>query len=294
MQRPHQLPQLLQPPLLRRPLPRRPVLRLGGKLLVHLYVYLHHWRRSVNDYRRYNYYGRRSAHDAAIALDHYNTTDDNDCWTNNVGSVIQPATVPAGKTATSPESLARPESALEVLAFGALMALGFLVAFDLDLAIVEIDEVEFRPHHVLVVVALVATIKVATSAVMGTDDLAWSSSQRLVLRGLFVGELGLLTAAYFSPFGSIVHQRTLDLSIVFAVAVATIVVARRHRSALLISVGVGVCLAATVAVVEYTTTSGFLIGDQYRGRPTFLGGERRLTRPFSHANIAAMFFGPAA
>jgi len=208
--------------------------------------------------------------------------------------VIQPSPAPAGQTTVLRESPSRAESATAILGLDALMALGVLIAFDLDLVFVEIDEVEFRPHHVLATVALVATIKVATSAVLSTGGLEWSSSQRLVLRGLFVGEFGLLTAAYFSPFGAIVHQRTLDLSMVFAVAVATIVVARRHRSAILISVGVGVCLGAIMAVVEYTTTSGFLIGDQYRGRPTFLGAERRLTRPFSHANVAAMFFGPAA
>ncbi|MBN4047592.1 O-antigen ligase family protein [Acidimicrobiaceae bacterium AH-315-P05] len=180
------------------------------------------------------------------------------------------------------------------MALDVLMALGVLIAFDLDLVIVEIHGLEFRPHHFLACVGLAATIRVATRAVMNTDSLMWSSSQRLVLRGLFAGELGMLTAAYFSPFGSIVHQRTLDLSMVFVVAVTTVVVARRHRLAILISIGIGVGLAAIIALIEYTTASGFLIGDQYRGRLTFLGDGRRLTRPFSHANIAAMFFGPAA
>jgi len=179
------------------------------------------------------------------------------------------------------------------VALGALIALGVIVAFDLDYVVVEIEDVEFRPHHVLAGVATgMAAVTIAGRGWQSRHD--FTRVEAFVIVGAVVGEAAVLGAAFISPLGSIVHQRTLDLSIVFAVVAATVVVGRKHRVVVFSAIGIGVGIAAFVSVVEFATSSSFPLADRYRGRVTLLGDEVRLTRPFSHANIAAMFFGPAA
>jgi len=184
-------------------------------------------------------------------------------------------------------------SAAEILALGALLALGVIVAFDLDYVVVEIEDVEFRPHHVLAGVAIGAASVVVVHRNRATPR-NFTRAEAYVIGCAAVGEMGVLLAAYMSPLGSIVHQRTLDLSIVFAVGAATVVVGRRRRVLLLVSIGIGVVFAAFIGVTEFATSWSSPLADRYRGRVTLLGDAVRLTRPFSHANIAAMFFGPAA
>ena len=158
------------------------------------------------------------------------------------------------------------------------------------------ERFDLRPHHGLALTGIVSAALVVGVEGLTTTRSVWSKTQRRVLAGICVAQVSLLSASFFAPLGSIVHQRTFDVSIFLAIAASTVIIGRspRFRAIILASLGVGIALGAILGLVAFATSSDFLLGDRFRGRVTLLGDEPRLTRPFSHANIAAMFFAPCA
>ena len=175
----------------------------------------------------------------------------------------------------------------------ALLVLCFVVAFDGDYVVLSIERVNLRPHHIAAAVAATGAL-----AWLVTD---WRShvlrrSDHVVAAAIAVATVAFLSAAWGAELSAVVHQRTFDILIVFATAFAVAVTVRDGEDcrALLFTIGCGSILAAAVATLAYLTGSDVVLGDRYRGTVTLLGEKDRLTRPFSHANIAAMFFAPAA
>ena len=199
-----------------------------------------------------------------------------------------------GVGASSDTVTARVTTAMpQVITSAALLVLCVLIAFDGDYVVLNIERARLRPHHALAIIAVVGAV--AWVAVESGTRLSQRSGR--ALRGaVAVAALGFVVAARGSTLGSVIHQRTFDILITFATAFAVIVAARdaSSRTVLLRALACGVMLGAVVATLAYANASDVGLGDRYRGAVTLLGQEDRLTRPFSHANIAAMFFAPAA
>lgn len=198
------------------------------------------------------------------------------------------------KTTTDPPTFGPSKVRIggDIVATTALLVLGVVFAFDSTYVVFELDRVQMRPHHLIVAIAVGGSI----ISLLGAPPHRFSALERTSIFGLTFAAGALATAAFFSPRGAIVHQRTFDLLIVFGVAFAVVVVVRTEEIAKIVgaTMAAGVVLALGVALLAYVDASDIGLGDRYRGRVTLLGDERRLTRPFSHANIAAMFMAPAA
>jgi len=89
---------------------------------------------------------------------------------------------------------------------------------------------------------------------------------------------------------------TFRVALVAAVGIAVWWLAREavERATLArLVVGVG-AVAALVGILAVASGGEWWFTDVLRGSPTELGPHQRLTRPFNHANVAAMVFGPLA
>lgn len=188
-----------------------------------------------------------------------------------------------------------PRSAL-VITTTSLLTLAALGAFDSNYVVVEIAQVDLRPHHVMAVVAGAgAGWSVVVGLAPGPSSI-WTSFERRLMAGASVAAALFLLSAATSPLGSIVHQMTFDVLIVYVVFVAVLLTGRHpvSRSALPVALVAGFVLATVTAILAFATATDIGLGSRYRGQITPLGAEIRLTRPFSHANVAAMYFAPGA
>lgn len=184
-------------------------------------------------------------------------------------------------------------AAPQVITTAALLVLCVVIGFDSDYVVLDIEQASLRPHHGLAAVAAAGAV---AWVVADWRSRAAFGPDRMVAGGIALATVAFLCAAWGSELGSVVHQRTFDILIVFVTAFAVVVTVRcaGSRRVLLVALGCGAVLGAAVATLAYLTGGDVGLGSRYRGTVTLLGEHDRLTRPFSHANIAAMFFAPAA
>ena len=185
----------------------------------------------------------------------------------------------------------------QIATMAALLCTAVLVAFDSDYIVWSFDDVKLRPHHAFAAAAFVSSVVwlVRDAPERGVPMRQWPPGRCLCAAAAGCAVL-FLASAHGSTFGAVVHQRTADILIVFCVIFAVGVAGRDSgtRTVLLWALAAGVVLAAVAASAAFVLSSDVGLGSRYRGQVTLLGDDDRLTRPFSHANIAAMFFAPAA
>jgi hypothetical protein len=97
-------------------------------------------------------------------------------------------------------------------------------------------------------------------------------------------------------FPRAVHATTfrLVLMAVLGLAVWWLVRSGRERRVVVASLVVAGVVAALVGMAAMSAGGDWWFSDSLRGSPTTLGPHQRLTRPFNHANVAAMVLAPTA
>ena len=166
------------------------------------------------------------------------------------------------------------ETLLVVTAAAAVVDTGYVGHLD-------VDQLEFRGLHLT---ALAAGAPAAVASV---------SSRRHPRRSVLVGgaALSVIVLVWSTLPAAANPQRGLDLvcGIVVAAAVASLPPGSRRR----VAVGLGAVMAATAVLALAVHLVGDPDSSRWRGQATSLGDLDRLTRPFTHVNVAAMVFGPA-
>ncbi len=171
---------------------------------------------------------------------------------------------------------------------GAGLIAAVLVAispFDIARPLEGWTELHLRP--LLVITAALAAIMLACRR---------APIDRSLLAAAVALVLGFAVAAAVSvdrATGFAVVARVAVLGLVF-VASATTLGARSDRRWLVVGVGVGAAAAASIGLVVNAAGADRFGTDLLVGSISVTRGVTRLTRPFSHANVAAMYLAPAA
>jgi len=110
---------------------------------------------------------------------------------------------------------------------------------------------------------------------------------------LYVGGL-ILSWQLAGQFSAIVWATTFRLVLgpMLGLAVIVLIESRSDVTILVRGLVVGAVAAAVVGLLAWSSGGDLGPTDAFRGVPTSLGPYQRLTRPFNHANVAAMYLVP--
>lgn len=169
-----------------------------------------------------------------------------------------------------------------------LAAIGLLLPFEPDRVWWSLGTVEFRLGQVLVlIVVATAIVHALLTRRMGVPGLV------LGLIVVYVGGL-IISWQFAGQFTASVWATTFRLILgpLLGLAVIVLIDSRRDVTILARGLVVGAVAAAVVGLLAWSSGGDFGPTDTFRGVPTSLGPYQRLTRPFNHANVAAMYLVP--